>query len=462
MKLQFFNSYSRKKENFLPINNNKIGLYTCGPTVYDFSHIGNFRTFVFEDILKRWLIHLGYDVNHIMNITDVDDKTIKKAKKEGVELKVLTERYTSFFIEDLKWLKIKPANKYPRATDYIEEMKNIIQILIDKKFAYAEKDGSVYFDIKSFPKYGILTNLKINKKEKAIRTKNDEYEKESIHDFALWKGWKEEDGEVVWDAPWGKGRPGWHIECSAMSCENLGNHFDIHCGGVDNIFPHHENEIAQSICSTGSKFVNYWLHSEFLLINGSKMSKSLGNFYTLRDLRKKGFSPETIRFQLSSGHYRTKISFSINKKHESDKIVNRVNEFHTLLIKNGAINLKGKSLPRDYDSFKAAMNDDLNTPRAIAIFLKWMKNSSKTIKSSSKDSREIISAWNFLMIFNSIFCFIYSKEILYPEKIKILLSQREKARKEKKWDYADLIRNTIKEEGWLVEDTEDGQKLKRI
>ena len=281
MSLKFYNSYSRKKEFFKPIIDGKVGLYTCGPTVYDFAHIGNFRTFIFEDLLKRWLIHTGYDVTHIMNITDVDDKTIKLAKNQNVDLKIITERYTEQFMNDLRWLKILPADKYPRATKSIDKMIKIIDNLIDKGHAYVEPDGSVYFSISTFPDYGKLTKVSMDGQTKSNRIEDDEYDKNSPQDFALWKGWKKEDGEIGWDAPWGKGRPGWHIECSAMSSENLGNHFDIHCGGVDNMFPHHENEIAQSTCFSGEKFVNYWLHSEFLLVDGGKMSKSLGNCLSL-------------------------------------------------------------------------------------------------------------------------------------------------------------------------------------
>ena len=251
MSIKFYNSYSRKKELFKPIIDGKVGLYTCGPTVYDFAHIGNFRTFIFEDLLKRWLIHIGYDVTHIMNITDVDDKTIAMAKNQNVDLNIITESYTEQFMNDLKWLKILPADKYPRATKSIDKMIEIIKKLIDKGHAYVESDGSVYFNISTFPDYGKLTRVSMKGQKKSNRINDDEYDKNSPQDFALWKGWKKEDGEIGWDAPWGKGRPGWHIECSAMSSENLGNHFDIHCGGVDNMFPHHENEIAQSICSSG-------------------------------------------------------------------------------------------------------------------------------------------------------------------------------------------------------------------
>ena len=462
MALQFYNSYSRKKELFQPITEDEVGLYTCGPTVYDFSHIGNFRTFMFEDLLKRWLLHLGYNVKHIMNITDLDDKTIAKARNEKVELRVVTNRYADHFMEDLKWLKILPADKYPRATDSIKKMIDIIQVLLDKGFAYRESNGSIYFNIHSFPDYGKLTNLNIEDQQKTKRIVDDEYDKGSPQDFALWKAWKEEDVDAVWDAPWGRGRPGWHIECSAMSSETLGDHFDIHCGGVDNMFPHHENELAQSICSTGKKFVNYWLHSEFLLVDGGKMSKSLGNFYTINDLKKKGFSAESIRYQLLAGHYRTKISFSFNKKQESDKLVQRITDFHSLLKKNVEDESKGNDLPDSYYEFSDAMNDDLNTPKALAVFLTWMKSEMKRLTNDEMTINEIKSAWNYLNVFNSVFSFIDEGEIILPDNVKELINLRNIARIKKDWNLSDSLRGQIKREGWLIEDTANGQKVKKI
>tara|TARA_B100001758_G_scaffold211173_1_gene194348 strand:- start:229 stop:1617 length:1389 start_codon:yes stop_codon:yes gene_type:complete len=462
MELHLFNSYSKEKEQFKPIIDGQVGMYTCGPTVYDSSHIGNFRTFMFEDLLKRWLMHIGYDVSHIMNITDLDDKTIARARIEGVDLEVLTKRYTEYFMDDLKWLKILPADKYPRATNSINKMIEIIKILIDKGHAYIEEDGSVYFRINSFPAYGKLTNIKLNDQILTERINEDEYKKDSPQDFALWKGWKEEDGKTVWDAPWGRGRPGWHIECSAMSNENLGEHFDIHCGGVDNMFPHHENEIAQSVCAGEGKFVNYWLHSEFLLVDGGKMSKSLGNFYTMKDLKKRNFSAESIRFQLLSGHYRTKISFSFSKKHESDKVIQRINDFYKVLAKKRVSNERVNSLPDIYFEFVDAMNDDLNTPKALAVFFTWMKNQMKLLKTKSIKADEIESAWNFMKIFNDIFDFIKEDELELPAVVKNLIQLRKIARNEKDWVLSDDLRNQISKEGWLIEDTPNGQMLKKL
>ena len=461
MSLKFYNSYSRKKEIFKPIIDGKVGLYTCGPTVYDFAHIGNFRTFIFEDLLKRWLIHNGYDVTHIMNITDVDDKTIRLAKNQNVDLNIITERFTEQFMNDLRWLKILPADKYPRATRSIKKMIEIIKKLIDKGHAYIEADGSVYFSISTFPNYGKLTRISIRGQKKSDRTRDDEYGKNSPKDFALWKGWKKEDGEIGWDAPWGKGRPGWHIECSAMSSENLGNHFDIHCGGVDNMFPHHENEIAQSICSSGEKFVNYWLHSEFLLVDGGKMSKSLGNCFTISDLVKKGYTAESIRYQLLAGHYRTKISFSLGKKQEYDKVISRINEFQSLLIDLGAQGIQRKEFPDSYYEFVEAMNDDLNTPKALGIFHSWMRKMLKKIKTGTIGKVEIEVAWNFLKCFDMIFGFLSEKTFKIPLKIEKLIERREVARAENNWTLADELREQIQGEGWTVEDTNNGQKVKK-
>ena len=461
MALQFYNTLKREKEIFHPIEEGKVGLYTCGPTVYDYAHIGNFRTFMFEDLLKRWLLHLGFDVNHVMNITDVDDKTIKKSQAEGVDLFEITERYTDFFMKDLDWLKIIPADIFPKATDSIPKMIQMIKILLEKGFAYREDDGSVYFNIRSFPDYGLLTKINMANQQSASRVADDEYDKDAPQDFALWKGWKEEDGDVVWDAPWGRGRPGWHIECSAMSSETLGDHFDIHCGGVDNMFPHHENEIAQSQCATDQPFVNVWLHSEFLLVDGGKMSKSLGNFYRIGDLKTMGFSPECIRYQLLAGHYRTKISFSADKKHEGDKVVRRISDLYSRLEKRNASEIANGTLPEAYSKFRDRMNDDLDSPRALAVFFDWMKFVNIKIDQKNISESELGEAWEFMLAFESVFGFIQKQDFKVPDEINLLLSQRQKARVDKNWAESDLIRVSLKEKGWIVEDTPNGQSLKK-
>ena len=461
MPLQFYNSLKREKEIFQPIEKGKVGLYTCGPTVYDYAHIGNFRTFIFEDLLKRWLLHLRYDVKHVMNITDVDDKTIKKAKQMKVSLSRITDKYTQYFMEDLTWLKMIPADVYPTATESIPKMISMIERLLEKGFAYREDDGSVYFNISSFPNYGKLTQINISAQRTGDRVMEDEYDKDAPQDFALWKGWKEEDGEVVWDAPWGRGRPGWHIECSAMSSESLGDHFDIHCGGVDNMFPHHENEIAQSQCATDQPFVNFWLHSEFLMLDGGKMSKSLGNFYRISALKELGFTAENIRYQLLAGHYRSKITFSIDKKHEGDKVVQRLSDFYTRLQKMNANESSIGSMPEAYSKFRDRMNDDLDSPQALAVFFDWMKTVNGKIDKNVITDSELGEAWEFLVAFDSVFGFIRNQDFEIPDKINLLLNKRQKARDEENWVESDLIREHLKEKGWIIDDTPDGQYLKK-
>ena len=462
MALQFYNTLKREKEIFHPIEEGKVGLYTCGPTVYDYAHIGNFRTFMFEDLLKRWLLHLGFDVNHVMNITDVDDKTIKKSQAEGVDLFEITERYTDFFMKDLDWLKIIPADIFPKATDSIPKMIRMIKILLEKGFAYREDDGSVYFNIRSFPDYGLLTKINMVNQQSASRVSDDEYDKDAPQDFALWKGWKEEDGDVVWDAPWGRGRPGWHIECSAMSSETLGDHFDIHCGGVDNMFPHHENEIAQSQCATDEPFVNVWLHSEFLLVDGGKMSKSLGNFYRISDLKEMGFTPECIRYQLLAGHYRSKITFSADKKHEGDKIVQKITDLKSRLKKRNSAMFADGSYPEEYSEFKERMNDDLNAPRSFAVFFDWMKIINSKLDQNNISEQELGQGWEFIQAFDKIFGLIKSDQLPeIPIEITHLANQRDKARKMRDWAEADSLRQMLKSKGWIVEDTPNGQQIKK-
>jgi cysteinyl-tRNA synthetase len=461
MPLQFYNSLKREKEIFQPIEKGKVGLYTCGPTVYDYAHIGNFRTFIFEDLLKRWLLHLRYDVKHVMNITDVDDKTIKKAKQMKVSLSRITDKYTQYFMEDLTWLKMIPADIYPTATESIPKMISMIERLLEKGFAYCEDDGSVYFNISSFPNYGKLTQINISAQRTGDRVMEDEYDKDAPQDFALWKGWKEEDGDVVWDAPWGRGRPGWHIECSAMSSESLGDHFDIHCGGVDNMFPHHENEIAQSQCATDQPFVNFWLHSEFLMLDGGKMSKSLGNFYRISGLKELGFTAESIRYQLLAGHYRSKIIFSIDKKHEGDKVVQRLSDFYNRLQKMNANESSTGSMPEAYSKFRDRMNDDLDSPQALAVFFDWMKTVNGKIDKNLITDSDLGEAWEFLVAFDSVFGFIRNQDFEIPDKINLLLNKRQKARDEENWVESDLIREHLKEKGWIIDDTPDGQYLKK-
>jgi len=459
MSIKFYNTLKKEKDEFHPISKGVVKLYTCGPTVYDTAHIGNFRTFLFEDLLKRFLLLKGFQVTHVMNLTDVDDKTIQRSNNDNISINDLTEKYIELFFRDLHTLKIIPADKYPKATEHVAEMIEMIERLIENGYAYKSNDNSVYFKIDKFLEYGKLANLSFNEQKKTQRIAFDDYSKDNPQDFVLWKAWKLDDGEVFWESPWGKGRPGWHIECSAMSTKYLGEHFDIHCGGVDNIFPHHENEIAQSECANNQKFVNYWLHSEHLLIDGGKMSKSAGNFYKIPDLIDMGFTPEALRYLLLSGHYRTNINFSIDKKIEALKVVQRVNDFYDRLLELSANCDKNSKLPDAYNTFEKALDDDLNTPEALAVFFEWLRKMNVQIDSSSLVEKEIISAINFVDKFNSIFDLLVNKSDI-PSEIVDLAKNRENARREKNWVKSDSIRDQLIEKGWIIEDTSDGFKLK--
>ncbi len=370
MTLKLYNTLSRRLETLEPIDQGVVRLYTCGPTVYDTAHIGNFRTFIFEDLLKRYLIYSGLKVRHVMNITDVDDKTIERAAEEGQTLAELTGRYSAQFQQDLAALNILPADHLPRATEFIPQMVAGIQTLIDQGQAYTTDDGSVYFNISSYPEYGRLARLNPEQMVVGERVAADDYAKEESRDFALWKGYKPSDRDSRWPAPWGEGRPGWHIECSIMSTHFLGEQLDIHCGGVDNIFPHHENELAQSRCLHEGPFVNLWLHSEHLIVDGRKMSKSLGNFYILPDLLEKGFSPEAVRYTLLSTHYRKKLNFTFDRLQESQQAINRLRELARRLEEVPA-GQKGTAPAVPDAAVEAALDDDLNIAGALGAIFAW-------------------------------------------------------------------------------------------
>ena len=456
--LRLYNSLSRKKEEFIPIIDGKINLYTCGPTVYDVAHIGNFRTFLFEDFLKRVLIARGFDVYHVMNITDVDDKTIQKALGEGKSLSDITEYYTNLFMKDLSILKIIPADVYPAATEHVDGMIQMIQQLIEKNHAYLAQDGSVYFSIKSFKDYGSLTNIKMSEMQHSDRVSSDEYSLDNPQDFALWKAYKDEDGDVCWESPWGKGRPGWHMECSAMSMEYLGNHFDIHCGGVDNKFPHHENEIAQSVCAKDTPFVNYWLHSEFLLVDGGKMSKSIGNYYCVSDLIEKGMMPEEIRYILLSAHYRTKVNFTIEKQHEAKKGIQRIIELRARL--NEINDNMDNNLPLEVEAFNNALDDDLDSPKALGIFFEWVRSVNSALDKKTISDKQSSQGLNFITYFDSIYSILPASDSV-PQSVIDLANEREITRQNKEWGKADILREEILKKGWIVKDTIDGPKFSR-
>ena len=457
--VNFYNTINKKKEEFIPINKDKITLYTCGPTVYNYAHIGNFRAYIFEDLLRRTLEYAGYNVFQVMNITDIDDKTIKRSISDGVSLEELTNKYTDAFFEDLDELNIVRAHEYPRATKFIKQIIGMIQKLVDKGFAYQTDDSSVFFRVSKFSEYGKLANLNPDNMKIGDRVDNDEYEKEEIRDFALWKGYKEEDGDVLWDSPWGKGRPGWHIECSVMSTFYLGSSFDIHCGGVDNIFPHHENEIAQSKCALDDKFVNYWLHNEHLLVENQKMSKSSGNFYTIRDILDKGYKSEAIRYVLISSHYRQKLNFTMNRLDDAQKAINKLRELIRRLneIKNNiSSDLNVDKLNEEFlNDFKQNLYDDLNISGALGALFTWVNkifnllDQNKINKITAKKNIEI------LLKIDKILGIIEVKNDITDEDKK-LISLREEARKNKDWVESDRIRDELNSRGILIEDTQTG------
>ena len=464
--MKFYNTIHRKKEEFKPINKGKVFLYTCGPTVYDFAHIGNLRAFLFEDILRRYLEFSNYEVLHIMNITDIDDKTIRRSQEENRSLIDFTDEFTQAFFDDLKVLNIFPAHHYPRATEFIPQMIEMIQKLEQSGFTYNTDDGSVFFKISKFSNYGKLANLNPDQLKSGERVAEDEYGKEEGRDFALWKGCKVEDGDVSWDSPWGRGRPGWHIECSAMSTHYLGQHFDIHCGGVDNIFPHHENEIAQSCAYSGEEFVNYWLHNEHLLVDGQKMSKSEGNFYTLRDLIKKKCSPSAIRYTLISTHYRSKLNFTFDKLDESQKCINKLRELKRRLdlIERGVLDKNGvneASVKNMLSGFSEKLGDDLNISGSLGVLFSWVNEMFSGLDQNKINYKHAQSALAALKKVDSILGVIYEVEEIESDEIVELIDKRNKARDNKDWDSADTIRKELDSLGVVLEDTPEGTIWKK-
>ncbi|PCI20644.1 cysteine--tRNA ligase [Candidatus Wolfebacteria bacterium] len=451
MALELYNTLTRTKEKFMPLTPHHVGLYTCGPTVYNYPHIGNYRAYVFADLLKRHLEYSGYEVTHVMNLTDVDDKTIKVSQEEGKSLKEFTEFYSKEFFRDLESLHIEKADEYPRATDHINEMVELISTLLDKGYAYKSDDGSIYFSVEKYKDYGQLSHIDTTElKEGASgRIIADEYSKDSVNDFALWKAWDESDGDVFWDTKIGKGRPGWHIECSAMSTKYLGKNFDIHTGGVDLIFPHHENEIAQSTCCTNSSFVNYWLHNEWVLVDGKKMSKSLNNFYRLSDIEKKGISVVAYRYWLLMAQYRTAINFTWEALEAAESALKHLMSLYIQLKDE-----KGVIQETYKKEFIQYMDNDLDTPRALTVLWEVIKDSTL----SDGDKRATII--DFDRVFGLGFKDLKLEPL--PDNIIQLVDQRETARKEHNWDEADVLRTAIQKEGYEVKDTDHGPLITPI
>ena len=461
--IRFFNTLTRQKERFIPIENGEVKMYTCGLTVYDFGHIGNFRAFVFEDLLRRWLEYRGFRVTQVMNLTDVDDKTIRASKKHERSLGEITERYIKVFFEDVATLNLEKAEYYPRATEHVPEMVVLIKKLVEKGYAYRGEDGSIYYDISKFKDYGKLARIKVEELKPGARVKVDEYAKEEAQDFALWKAWDEEDGDVFWETEIGKGRPGWHIECSAMSMKYLGETLDIHCGGVDNMFPHHENEIAQSEAATGRKFVNYWLHCEHLLVEGRKMAKRWGNYYTLRDLIAKGYDPKAIRYLLISTHYRQQLNFTFEGVEAAKSTVDRLLNFvYRLADANGKG--YGEELYKLIDyvqrSFEEAMDDDLNISVALASLFDFVREVNNLLDDNKLSRNESQEIYRLILSFDRVLGVIgeIKKEEKLPKEAEELVQQREEARKAKDWRRADEIREQLKAMGIIIEDTSQGVK----
>ncbi len=506
MGLKLFNTLSRSVQDFAPLDpaGKKVGMYCCGPTVYDFAHIGNWRTFVFGDLVRRTLEFKGYAVTHVMNITDVEDKIIKHvrlsrqsdlprrsrtetgaaADETKTSLRDFTGKYEAAFFEDLKTLNCRLPHHTPRATGHIAEIVSLIEKLVQRGIAYKAADGSVYFSIEKYRGcgciYGQLLKLNFDELRTGERVKSDEYAKESVADFALWKARVPEDGDVFWPSPWGEGRPGWHIECSAMSTKILGPSFDLHLGGEDLIFPHHEDEIAQSEGATGKPFVKHWLHGAHLLVEGKKMSKSLGNFFTLRDLLAKGFTGREIRYSLLTAHYRETFNFTLEGLHGARAALARIDECLAKLRERAAnvpsadpINRfspaanTGQTCRQDAGStlltaFTAALDEDLNISAAWGTVFEWVRETNRQLVENSlgaTDAAFALAAWDEV---DSVLGIGTKSGAEIPAEILALAETRQAARKMKDFKRADAIRDELKAKGWVIEDTPKGPKLKKI
>jgi len=461
MPIRFFNTYSRTLEDFVPIDPPRVKMYTCGPTVYNYAHIGNFRAYVFEDLLQRHIESRGFDVHRVMNLTDVDDKTIRNSRIADEPLDQFTRKFKDAFFDDLRTLRIKPAADFPAATEprYIQRMIEMIRQLVADGVAYQAEDRSVYFRLSKFPNYGHLAHLNLDELRPTGRISNDEYEKESIGDFALWKAWDEADGAVGWESPWGRGRPGWHIECSAMAIALLGPELDIHCGGVDNIFPHHEAEIAQSESCTGKKFVRYWMHCAHLMVQGQKMAKSAGNFYTLRDLTAKGWTGREIRYALISVNYRLPLNFTFDGMTGARSALARIDEWVTRLTALAGAETNPSDHPLAAGTgFHDALDDDLNISGALGHLFDMIRESNRLMDQQQftpADARALLIAWEKT---NRVLAFEPDSQQI-PPGVQALLDARAAARAAKDWAGSDQLRDQLAALGWDVKDTKDGQRI---
>jgi cysteinyl-tRNA synthetase len=494
MPLELFNTLSAKVEEFHPLEDNLVRMYACGPTVYDYGHIGNFRTFIVVDTLRRFLKQSGYQLKHVMNITDVDDKIIRNAARDGVTVQEYTRKYRQAFLEDADALNIEHPELLVNATDHIQEMAHLIAGLVEKGYAYRTDDGSYYYRIAKFPEYGKLSKKDFEGMSDGARVDVDEYDKDNARDFALWKAPK--PGEAMWETEIGPGRPGWHIECSTMSMKYLGESFDIHCGGEDLIFPHHENEIAQSEAMTGRRFVHVWVHSRFLLVEGEKMSKSLGNFYTVRDLILKGHKPSSIRFLLMSVPYRKQLNFTFDGLTQAANSVERLRNFKLRLeseqFPEGSSETIAGIAKKTSDEMRAGLNDDLNTARALGSIFDMVRDVNAAADTGEVRKGDVPALLEVLQRFEEIFAVLKDDDAakvratvewakaerledkISPEtaelakaaslsdaEVEKLVAEHSQARKARDFARSDAIRAELAENGIILENTKDGARWKR-
>ena len=467
MALNLFNTLTRSVQEFVPLDPTRksVGMYCCGPTVYDYAHIGNWRTFVFADLVRRTLEFSGYTVQHVMNITDVEDKIIKRVRENGTTLREFTGKFEAAFLEDLKTLGCREPHQKPRATEHMPEITGLIEKLVARGIAYRAADGSVYFSIDKYRgcgcQYGQLLKLNFEELRPGERVSADEYEKESVADFALWKARVPEDGAVFWPSPFGEGRPGWHIECSAMSIKALGETFDLHLGGEDLKFPHHEDEIAQSEGATGKTFVKHWLHGSHLLVEGKKMSKSLGNFFTLRDLMAKGFTGREIRYLLLTAHYRETFNFTLDGLSGARTALARIDEC-TGKLRELAGAATAAAAPELVNPFRAALEDDLNISAAWATVFEWVRETNKRIAGNALTPAEAAAALAAWDLADGVLGVGQKADTEVPAEVAALGEARNAAKKAKDFKKADALREELKAKGWVIEDTPKGIKFKKV
>lgn len=470
LQLHLFNTESRHKELLVPLKDRHVRMYTCGPTVYNYAHIGNFRTYVFEDLLRRTIKFFGMQVTQVMNLTDVDDKTIKGAIAKDITLKEFTKPYEDAFFDDLKQLNIEPAEYYPAATDYIPDMIPVIEALIDKGIAYRGGDGSVYYAIRKFERYGCLSHLHLDELQAGAsdRVEADEYDKDHVADFVLWKAYDPvRDGKIFWDSPFGPGRPGWHLECSVMAMKILGPTIDIHVGGIDNMFPHHENEIAQSEAYSGKPFVKLWMHSEHLVVDGKKMSKSLGNFYSLRDILEKGFTGVQMRYMLLQTHYKTQLNFTFAGLEAVKHSLQRLQDFIQRLLEIQSTEVHGQIEPildHANNAFMSSLGDDLNISAALAAVFELVREVNSSCDAGKVGRSEADRVLALLKRLNTVLGVLNFEPRVeeIPADLKEALTQRIEARKQKDWALSDQLRDQIISRGYIIEDTTEGPRLKKM